>query len=129
MTDRTFKETETPELKKSTSELKEAIISIAAILNKHRKGEIYFGIKNDGSVVGQDIGEQTIQDVSKAASGHSVLCAAAAATFFVVFHECRTHSGKPLCSRNHSRMNRMVFGSAGYPLPKSPTSARSVPTA
>ena len=63
------------------------------------------------------------------ASDHSVLCAAAAATFLVVFHECRTHSGKLLCSRNHSRMNRMVFGSAGYPLPKSPTSPRSVSTA
>jgi len=45
MTDRTFKETETLELKKSTSKLKEAIISIAAILNKHQRGEIYFGIK------------------------------------------------------------------------------------
>jgi ATP-dependent DNA helicase RecG len=68
MKDRTFKESENLELKKSTSELKEAIISIAAILNKHHKGEIYFGIKNDGSVVGQDIGEQTIRDVSKAVS-------------------------------------------------------------
>ncbi len=68
MTDRTFKETETLELKKSTSKLKEAIISIAAILNKHQRGEIYFGIKNDGSVLGQDIGEQTIRDVSKVVS-------------------------------------------------------------
>ncbi|MEA1945580.1 MAG: hypothetical protein U9N07_09700 [Euryarchaeota archaeon] len=54
MTDRTFKETETLELKKSTSELKKAIISIAAILNKHRKGESYFGI--GGSVVVQGVG-------------------------------------------------------------------------
>ncbi len=30
-----FKESETVELKKSTSELKEAMISIVAILNKH----------------------------------------------------------------------------------------------
>ncbi|MCK4459480.1 MAG: putative DNA binding domain-containing protein, partial [Methanosarcinales archaeon] len=63
-----FEENEILELKKSTSELKEAIISIAAILNKHRKGELYFGIKNDGTVVGQDVGEQTIRDVSKAIS-------------------------------------------------------------
>ncbi|MFH0795882.1 MAG: RNA-binding domain-containing protein, partial [Candidatus Omnitrophota bacterium] len=48
-----YKETETVELKKSTSELKEAIISICAILNKHQKGNLYFGIKNDGAVVGQ----------------------------------------------------------------------------
>ncbi len=65
-----FKESETVELKKSTSEIKEAIVSIAAILNKHRKGELYFGIKNDGTVVGQDVSEQTIRDVSKAISDH-----------------------------------------------------------
>jgi len=44
-----FKESETREFKKSTSELKEAVISIAAMLNKHGRGEVYFGIKNDGS--------------------------------------------------------------------------------
>jgi len=36
--------------------------------NKYQKGELYFEIKNDGSVVGQDIGEQTLRDVSKAVS-------------------------------------------------------------
>jgi ATP-dependent DNA helicase RecG len=35
-----FQESETVELKKSTSELKEAIISIAAILNKNNKGKL-----------------------------------------------------------------------------------------
>jgi len=47
-----MKETETTEFKKSTSELKSGVMSIAAILNKHGKGELYFGIKNDGTVVG-----------------------------------------------------------------------------
>ena len=37
-------ETETIEYKKSTGELKEAIISIASILNKHKKGVLYFFI-------------------------------------------------------------------------------------
>jgi len=37
-----LKESEILELKKSTSELKEAIISVSSILNKHQKGEIYF---------------------------------------------------------------------------------------
>lgn len=60
-----FKESETVELKKSTSELKEGIISIASILNKHQKGEIYFGIKNDGNVLGQDIGKKTIKGCFK----------------------------------------------------------------
>ena len=63
-----FKESEILELKKSTSELKEAIISISSILNKHQKGELYFGIKNDGTVVGQNVGEQTIRNISKTIS-------------------------------------------------------------
>ncbi len=63
-----LRENEYTELKKSTSELKEAIISIVAILNKHRKGELYFGIKNDGSVIGQDVSEKTLRDISKAIS-------------------------------------------------------------
>lgn len=63
-----LKETETIELKKSTSELKEAIISIASILNKHNAGEVYFGIRNNGEITGQDITENTIREVSKAIS-------------------------------------------------------------
>ncbi|MFA4888069.1 MAG: ATP-binding protein [Candidatus Omnitrophota bacterium] len=61
-----YKESETIELKKSTSELKEAIISISAILNKHGQGELYFGIKHDGSCLGQDVGSKTLRDVSRA---------------------------------------------------------------
>ncbi len=41
-----YKEGETTEFKKSTSSLKSAIVSIAAILNKHQHGDIYFGIKD-----------------------------------------------------------------------------------
>jgi ATP-dependent DNA helicase RecG len=65
-----FKETETIELKKSTSELKEGVISIAAILNKHGRGELYFGVRNDGVVVGQQFGEATLREVSRAISDH-----------------------------------------------------------
>ncbi len=65
-----FKETETLELKKSTSELKEGVISIAAILNKHGKGELYFGIRNDGTVVGQQVGEAILREVSRTVSDH-----------------------------------------------------------
>jgi ATP-dependent DNA helicase RecG len=63
-------EDETTELKKSTSELKEAVISIAAILNKHQKGEIYFGVLKNGKVAGQQVTEKTIRDVSQAISNH-----------------------------------------------------------
>ncbi|OGJ49830.1 transcriptional regulator, partial [Candidatus Peregrinibacteria bacterium RIFOXYB2_FULL_32_7] len=45
-----------------------AVISIAAILNKHSQGELYFGIRNDGTVVGQQVSEKTIRDVSQAIS-------------------------------------------------------------
>ena len=60
-----FEESETIEFKKSTSELKEGVKSISAILNKHGTGELYFGIKDDGTVLGQQISPQTLRDVSK----------------------------------------------------------------
>lgn len=63
-----MRESETIELKKSSSELKEALVSISAILNKHGKGEIYFGVKNDGAVVGQSVSETTLRKISKAVS-------------------------------------------------------------
>lgn len=61
-----FNESETVELKKSTAQLKNGITSIAAILNKHGKGELYFGIKNDGSPTGMEVSEKTIRDISQA---------------------------------------------------------------
>jgi ATP-dependent DNA helicase RecG len=58
-------ETEILEFKKSTSELKEAVISICAILNKHQHGELYFGVKTDGTVVGQIVTEESLREVSQ----------------------------------------------------------------
>lgn len=52
------RETETLEFKKSTGELKEGIVSIGAILNKHQKGELYFGVRPDGTPIGQEISEK-----------------------------------------------------------------------
>lgn len=63
-----LKESETLELKKSTSELKEAIISTVSILNKHQKGTLYFGIKNNGEIVGQDVSENTLRKISRVIS-------------------------------------------------------------
>src|SRR3989339_535713 len=65
-----FKETETLEFKKSLSELKEGIISIAAILNKHGSGTLWFGIKNDGKAVGLDVNEKTLRDLSQSIAAH-----------------------------------------------------------
>jgi len=64
------KETELIEFKKSTGELKAAVISIASILNKHGSGELYFGVKNNGDVIGQEISESTLRDISQAVSSH-----------------------------------------------------------
>ena len=63
-------ETEQLEFKKTTSEIKEAVISIAAILNKHGNGKLYFGVKNNGDVIGQVVNEQTLRDISVAIGNH-----------------------------------------------------------
>ncbi len=60
------KESEQLELKKSTSELKEAVISIASMLNKHQRGELFFGIKNNGEIHDQSVTENTLREISKA---------------------------------------------------------------
>lgn len=63
-------ETEQIEYKKTTGELKEAITSIAAILNKHGAGELYFGVRNNGDVLGQVINDETLRKVSQAIKNH-----------------------------------------------------------
>ncbi len=65
-----LKESETLELKRSTSELKEALISLAAMLNKHGHGELYFGVRNSGKAIGQTITDKTLRDISQAISQH-----------------------------------------------------------
>ena len=60
-------ETEYVEHKRSTSELREGMESVASILNKHGHGTLYFGVRpSDGEVVGQDVSEKTLRDVSQA---------------------------------------------------------------
>ena len=45
-------------------------VSIGAILNKHQKGELYFGVRPDGTPIGQEISEKTLRDISQAISNH-----------------------------------------------------------
>lgn len=59
-------ETETVEHKKSTSELKEGVASIASMLNKHGRGELFFGVTNDGDVIGQQVSDSTLRNISQA---------------------------------------------------------------
>lgn len=58
-------ENETVEYKKSTSELREGVASIASILNKHGKGELYFGVKNNGDVCGMQVADTTLRDIGQ----------------------------------------------------------------
>ena len=64
------KENEYIEFKESTSELDKGLISIVSILNKHQKGTLYFGIKDDGTPIGQTIGKDTLRKVSQRISDH-----------------------------------------------------------
>ncbi len=63
-------ETETTELKKSLAELKQGLISLAAMLNKHGQAELWFGIAPNGKAVGLDVNEKTLRDVSQAIAAH-----------------------------------------------------------
>jgi len=61
------KESETIEFKKSTAELKEAVISIVAMLNKHGHGAVFFGIDDrTGKVLGMSIGRDTLKEITQA---------------------------------------------------------------
>ena len=46
------------------------MFSIVAILHKHQKGESYFGVKNDGTVIGQEINDESLRKVSQAIGNH-----------------------------------------------------------
>lgn len=63
-------ETETIEYKKSTSEIKEAIISLSSMLNKNGYGTLYFGVLDNGQIVGQQIGDRTLRDISQAIANY-----------------------------------------------------------
>lgn len=60
------REDEFVEFKQSTAELDKSLASLASMLNKHGKARIYFGVRDDGEVVGQNIGKSTLKDISQA---------------------------------------------------------------
>ena len=59
------RETELVEFKKSTGEHREAMESIASMLNKHGRGTLYFGVLNNGDVVGQTVADKTLRDIAQ----------------------------------------------------------------
>jgi len=58
-----MKESSKIEFKKSTAELKQALEDICAFAN-NGEGILYFGISDDGKVIGQEISDRTIQKIS-----------------------------------------------------------------
>ena len=58
-------ETEELEFKRSTGEVHDAMKDVVAILNKHEKGILYFGVAPNGDVKGLQIAESTLRDVSR----------------------------------------------------------------
>lgn len=59
------REGETVEFKRSTGELKNSLQSISAMLNRSRRGTVFFGVLDDGTVVGQDITDSTLREISE----------------------------------------------------------------
>lgn len=58
------KETEILEFKESTAEFDKAIKAIVAMLNKSGHGTIYFGVKDNGDVIGYQIGKDTLSNLA-----------------------------------------------------------------
>ena len=58
-------ETEIIEYKRTTAEQKAATDSLVAMLNKHGHGVLYFGVRDDGTVIGQQISAKTLREVAQ----------------------------------------------------------------
>ncbi len=59
------REDEMNEYKRTTGELNEGMVSVSAILNKHRNGTLFFGLRNDGTPIKFEINDSTVRDVSR----------------------------------------------------------------
>lgn len=60
------KENECIEFKESLSQLTRALESLAAMLNKNFEGQVLFGVKDNGEVIGVSSGNKTLLDLSEA---------------------------------------------------------------
>ena len=58
------KESEVLEFKESTAEFDKACKAIVAMLNKSGNGTIYFGVKDNGDVIGHSIGKDTLSTLA-----------------------------------------------------------------
>ena len=58
------RENEFLEFKESLSQLSRGVESLVAMLNKHGRGTVLFGVKDNGDVIGVDLGNKTLKDIS-----------------------------------------------------------------
>lgn len=63
-------ESETVEFKTGLAELKQGLISLAAMLNKHGQADLWFGVSPTGQPVGLMVNEKTLRDASQALAAH-----------------------------------------------------------
>lgn len=61
-------EDEYREFEESTVELDKGLISLSAMLNKNGHGTVFFGVRDNGDVIGQDIGKMTLKSITQAIS-------------------------------------------------------------
>lgn len=57
------RENGTTEFKGSMSQLDKGIMGLTAMLNKHNHGTLYIGVEDDGTVVGMDVGNDTVEKI------------------------------------------------------------------
>jgi len=60
------RETETVEFKESITQLDKGILSLTAMLNRSNTGTVYFGVDDDGNVVGMNITDSTLEKIRNA---------------------------------------------------------------
>lgn len=60
-------ESETVEFKDSLAQLDKGLKSLTAMLNKNGYGEVYFGVEDDGNVIGFMVGKRTLDDIKERA--------------------------------------------------------------
>lgn len=63
-------ENEKLEYKKTLTQLKEGVVSLSAMLNKHNEGTLIFGVNDDLKIVGLMIGKKTLNDVTQEIRNH-----------------------------------------------------------
>ena len=81
-------ESETTEFKVSLAQLDKGLKSLTAMLNRHGKGSVWFGVDDDGEVIGLEIGKKTFPDIRNRVS------AAIAPKIACELKELRTPGGK-----------------------------------